>query len=248
MHPELAKLAAASQTYVAGFRPLSIPDLRRHLNSQATYLRIVGDHAYALSDRLASAFPGAAAAHSYFHAVGQGFAHMAPTARMLYEAWAAFHKADLARHEQPRVNEHLADIARHAWGGQVPPLPDGSSMHEYHAIMLAVTRDSIAGYFPGGTEEDAVRDLMWYIGSLPEVMYHLHTDMKTYADHLVTQYPVDHGVHAFYLSLADGYLDLTHRGKQLADGYATVNAHDVMRRNQPRVNEAWADAGNKAMT
>lgn len=247
MHPLLAKYYELAQTHIPDFRPKSIPDLLRYLESQPEAMRLTGDHMGALAANLAARFPGATLVHSYFTAVQLGYNDLSSRAGGVLSGYEALNAADIARHRNPRVNEHLADVARHMWGGSLPPLPSGGVMHEVHAVMLGGSRDCFAAYFPGEFFDDAVLDLLEYLGSLPVLFYHLHVLHKEFADHLVDGYPVDAGVHGYYYAYANGYLDLADRAKELDLSYQTLNAGDANRRFDPRVNEPWADAGNKAV-
>jgi hypothetical protein len=247
MHPLLAKYHETALAVIPGLRPKSIPDLLRYLGSQGEAMRITGDHMGALAGTLSGRFPGATLVRSYFTAVQMGYTDLSSKAHALLAGYRTLNAADIARHEQPRVNEELADVARHAWGGSLPPLPDGSVMHEAHAMMLAASRDCFAGYFPGTYFDDAVLDLMNYLESLPLLFFTVMEMHKDFADSLVTEYPVEAGVHGYYYAYANGFLDLAERAKSLDTSYTTLNAGDVNRRLAPRPQEEWADAGNKAV-
>jgi hypothetical protein len=246
LHPYHVKILEASREFVAGFEPRSIPDLNRYLESQPDGMRIHGDHYSALADTLAARFPGATLVHAQYHNVATGYTYMSAKAGDLHKGYRQLHRADLARHEQPRVNEHLADVARQAHGGNIPTIGGGGTMHENHACMIAATRQYVAGYFPSGaSDDDAVADLLWYLDSQGPAFVQLCEDMRFFAGKLVTNYPVDKDVHAYYFELATGYANLADAAAELAGVYRTMNAHDVARREKPRVNEPWADYANK---
>jgi hypothetical protein len=68
-----------------------------------------------------------------------------------------------------------------------------------------------------------------------------------FADILIGNFPIHVQLHQFYRSYASGYQFLVQRAAELGTKYGGLNADDVMRRLQPRMNESWADAGNKAV-
>lgn len=248
LHPALERWRTGWDLALTGYDPKSLPDLNRYLRSQPEGLLTDRDTMFMIADRLAKMFPGADLIQPYFFAVGEGMGDLATTGHNLFNAWRSIHAADIARHEQPRVNEHLADVAAHLWGGTLPPLPDGTVMHERIAMVSGATRDAIGNYFPGMYyPDDAIIDLMWFLAGLPDVFHAVHQLVKDFADKLIREYPIDTQLHMFYHSYAAAWLDLVQRAAELGNKYGGLNAGDVLRRLEPRNNESWIDAGNKRM-
>lgn len=248
MHPAQQALVEASDQFVRGFEPRSIPDLNRYLGSQPDAMVQTGHQYRALVSRLVAEFPGAMAVHGFFGDVCDVYPTLAERARTLHDAYRQIHADDLARHETPRVNEHLADVARSANGGNLPTIGGGDTMHENHACMVAAYRTHIAGYEPAlcaSGAENAWDDFVVYLSGQPVMYYILGQHMAAFAEKLVTAYPVEADVHGYYFALASGYASLSDRSGELTNGFLNANANDTQRHTDPRVNEKWADFANK---
>jgi hypothetical protein len=246
MHYNHRMMIEASQAYVVNYRPKNVPDFWRYLNSQPEAMLKHSEHVGILAARLAQLFPGAALVHSYFQAVADGHRGMATRADVLRQAYATIHKADLDRFKGLRVNEYYADIDGN--GNTIPVLDDGTIMHENHSRVLEYSRTYVAGYFPGvtsdGDRSDRVLDFIDYLATMPEMYRTLALDMQGFATHLVSAYPIETDLHAYYHDLAGGYGHLADRSGSLEDHYRIIAAHDVARREAPLPNEAWRDVTN----
>jgi hypothetical protein len=245
MHPNHRKMVEASHAYVVQYRPRNVPDFWRYLNSQPVAMLKRAEHIDTLAARLDALFPGTTLIRGHFRSVSDGLRGMAQRAHALREAYATVHKADLDRFKNLRVNEHYADIDGH--GSAIPVLDDGTIMHECHSRTLEYSRLYVASYFPGESnpdQPDRVLDFIDYLATMPE-MYRIHAlDMKGFATHLVSAYPVEVEIHDYYDNLAGGYGLLADRSAGLEDHYRTVAAHDVRRREDPLPNERWRDVTN----
>jgi hypothetical protein len=216
----------------------------RYLKSQPDTMIGYGECYDQLVDHISSSFPRAVGIAERFHGVAVACRDMAPRAHALYEAYRHLDADDINRHERPSVNEHLANIARTANGGNLPTISGGGEMHENHAIMLAGFRHCVADYFPSNDGEDGVRDFMLYLGGIGPVNLLLGSHMAGLVDHLLTYYPINKALHSFYGELGAGFAVLAGEGAATADLYVNgPGAHDARRRTDPRVHEEWADNG-----
>jgi hypothetical protein len=138
----------------------------------------------------------------------------------------------------------LLDIASHAWGGSVPTIGAGGVMHENHAIMLAVSRNTVANYFPGQTLSDRLLDLQMYINGCPALFTHRAEHLTDLANRLVRLDRVRAGVHTFYRTLAAGYADCADLADEVSKRFHIVYAADLARREAARTDEEWHDYSN----
>ncbi len=251
LHPRHTAVLEEARQLIGLWSPKSFPDLAIFLRSQGWASRAEREYWSAGADRLSGDFPGFVMIASFAHRLYEGYGVLATRADTTWKGFKELHRADMARYDNPRVNETFADVKRYGHANVAPmQLSSGEAVHGIHTLLLHTIASNLDGYDPGelANDDDKVQDLRWWLRGLGPLFETRARFGLAFSNRLLIDFPAETEVKNVYDQFTLGYAALADYGGEMATAYENRNPHDVARRDEPKPQEEKRDVGNTAMT